>query len=135
MPKDKGPKKAPRLLPPLGPGSTLNRVPQWDFSGLHAEWGIKALDASHRAALASQLEMWSQLTWGQVIQAPKQGLGSEKLAFSAIRSSWHQHGTPPPEDVLVLRFGSDGRAVGLRHERVFHLLWVDHRYRLYRHGA
>lgn len=85
-----------------------------------------------KAALAERLVEMSCLTWEQLRQAPRHGQGCEKISRSAIRS-----GIPAcvTEDVNLIAFRFSGLApvVGFRARRIFHILWLDRAFTLYKH--
>lgn len=72
------------------------------------------------------------MTWIQIRGAHRHGLGTEKIEKSAIK-------VPIPtvvtEDVSLLAFRFSGKApmVGFRERDVFHVLWFDRDYSLYKH--
>lgn len=75
----------------------------------------------------------SQMTWNQIIQADRHGLGREKIDRDAIRRPIPKHIT---EDVtfIALRFSGLKPMVGYQRDRTFHIIWFDCRFDLYDHG-
>jgi hypothetical protein len=102
------------------------------FSFYHLEDGFRVSDcqARDRGDFAVRLEELSQLTWTQIILAPRQGLGAETIKRESIR-------VRVPSDltrdlrIIAFRFGSGARIVGYREDRVFHVIWVDPNHRVY----
>ena len=74
----------------------------------------------------------SQMTWLEIRQAPRHGLGQEKIAKEAISIP------VPPQvsedaELIALRYFNLHPMVGFRDGRIFYILFVDHKMDLYRH--
>jgi hypothetical protein len=96
-------------------------------------YSIDCCDDEHRSALASKLFKLSQMTWLNIRNAPRHGLGTEKIARNAIRA------TIPPSvtedvDFLAIRYNGMAPMVGYRDGRTFHILFLDHTMDVYPHG-
>ncbi len=76
--------------------------------------------------------MLSKMTWSEIQNAPRHGLGTEKLPRSALKAAIPQSVT---EDVtfLALRYNGKAPMVGYRDGRTFYLLYLDHNFSLYKH--
>lgn len=74
----------------------------------------------------------SKLTWLQIKGAHRHGLGTEKIDRASIRAAVPACVT---EDVAILAFRFCGKApmVGFRSGRIFHIIWFDRDFSLYRH--
>lgn len=85
-----------------------------------------------KVAFADRLYEMSQLTWEQLRQAHKHGQGYEKINQGSIQSGIPAHITP---DVNFIAFRFYGKApiVGYRNRRIFHILWLDRVFTLYKH--
>lgn len=94
-------------------------------------YSVNCCDSEDQAALAKRLFLLSRNTWREISQAPKHGIGTEKIERSAIRPA-----VPVTEDVtlLALRFNGKKPMVGYRDGRVFYVLWMDKDFSVYNHG-
>lgn len=96
-------------------------------------YSIECCNADHRSALASKLFQLSQMTWMEIRNAPRHGLGSEKIARDALRPA-----IPPrvTEDVdfLSIRYNGKHPMVGFRDGRTFNVMFLDHTMDVYPHG-
>lgn len=87
-----------------------------------------------QAAFAVKILRMSKMTWNDLIQADRHGMGQEKISQSAIRS-------PLPrflsEDITLIAFRFSGlkAMVGYRTDGMFHVLWFDRDFTLYNHGG
>lgn len=97
-------------------------------------YSVDCCNGDHKAALAARLFKLSQMTWLAIKQAPREGLGTEKIARNAIRPPIPSKIT---EDVHLLALRYNGRApmVGYRDGRVFYIVFVDHTMDVYDHGS
>lgn len=131
------PKDGPRIRVTPGAsenGSTNSARPH--FSLCHMVPGVRCLDscdASARSVFADALWRRSRLTWGQLLQAPRQGLGFEKMPRSRIIVPIPQTITEDVQHFLVFRGGDETRLVGFRSADVLHIVWFDTRLDVYDH--
>jgi len=72
------------------------------------------------------------MSWAQINQAPRHGLGYEKISHTSIKAAIPPHIT---EDVNFLAFRFSGKApmVGYRKQEVFYIVWLDRNFTLYDH--
>lgn len=95
-------------------------------------FSVNCCDDTNRSAALRRLFLLSTMTWNQIQNAPRHGLGTEKIARSAIKAA-----IPPAvtEDVtfLALRYNGKAPMVGYRDGRTFHVLYLDHNFSLYDH--
>lgn len=110
--------------------STNDRAPYFSFYYLAQNFRISDCQQSDKSALAERLEELSQLTWGQIMQTPRTGMGTETISQESIAPAIPQHITP---DVRILswRFGRGARIIGYREDQVFHVVWVDPNHQAY----
>jgi hypothetical protein len=73
------------------------------------------------------------MTWLQIKQAPRHGLGTEKIARNAIRRPIPTKVTEDV-DLLALRYNGMTPMVGYRDGRTFYILFLDHTMDVYDHG-
>lgn len=138
----------PKLKPKKGSGSSNIKDPATNNSApLTFEKPVfslqylctdRAYDVEHaniedQAAFAKRIAKLSQMSWNDIRQAPRHGLGSEIIAREAINVGIPSHIT---EDVNLLAFRFNGMKpmIGYRCSRgVFHVLWLDRDYTIYNH--
>jgi hypothetical protein len=107
------------------PRQSTNRLrPIFSLYNLAAGFSVSDCQPNHKAEFAQRLEELSRLTWGEIVQAPRRGLGSETFAQNTIRVPIPDFVTP---DVTLLswRFGGAARIIGYRDDQVLHIVWVD----------
>lgn len=96
-------------------------------------YSVPCCNADHQAALVSRLFLLGQMTWLQIQNAPRHGMGTEKIPRDRIKPAIHPRVT---EDVtlLALRYNGFHPMVGFREGRTFNVLYVDHSMDVYPHG-
>lgn len=94
---------------------------------------VESCSDDDRAAVAMRLFLLSRMTWQEIHNAPRHGLGTEKIARAALRPA-----LPPgiSEDVtfLAVRYHGKRPIIGYRDGRIFHSLFIDHSFSAYDHG-
>ena len=76
----------------------------------------------------------SQLPWKELRQAPRHGLGYEKIKRHSIKSGIPLHITDDVDHFIAFRFHDKAPMVGHRQERIFYIFWIDRDFSLYDHG-
>jgi hypothetical protein len=96
-------------------------------------YSIGCCDDNERSALVKRLFLLSGKTWREIREAPRHGIGTEKIARKAIKPPLPASVT---EDVTIVALRYNGRKpmIGYRADRVFHVLFVDHNFSVYDHG-
>lgn len=95
---------------------------------------ITACEKIEKASFADTLYKLSQCTWGELKLTSSRGLGYEKIRRSAIRVEIAPQIT---DDVnfIAFRFYKNAPMVGYREREIFHIIWFDRRFSLYKHGT
>jgi hypothetical protein len=119
---------APRETP-VGPTNQLR--PYFSFHLLEAGFRVSDCQSHHKAEFAERLQELGQLTWLEILQAPRQGLGSEIISRNSIIPAIPPTITPDLR-CLSFRFGQGARIIGFRDSQVFHVVWVDPNHRVYK---
>jgi hypothetical protein len=132
--KDRAPKQSQVLKARAEPVDNPDlKPPLFSFEYLQQGYCVSDCSAEERGGVLSKIHSLSQLSWQQLRQAPRHGLGYEIIERGSLRAP-----VPPvvTEDVNLIAFRAIGMApmVGFRFGRIFHVLWVDRTYRLYNHG-
>lgn len=95
-------------------------------------YSVNCCDQGHQAAALRKIFTLSKMTWNEIQNAPRHGLGTEKIARKAIKAAIPIDVT---EDVtfLALRYNGKAPMVGYRDGRTFHVLYLDHTFTVYDH--
>ena len=98
------------------------------------QYDLDACQLQEKGDFVDALYKRSQLTWNEIRNAPKHGLGSEKIPQNRIQASIPPHVTL---EVTFLAFRFSGRKamVGYRQGRILYVLWLDRDFTLYDHGS
>jgi hypothetical protein len=113
-------------------GSTDGLTPIFCLRYLAPPFCVTSCQTGEQAAFALTLRKLSTLTWQQIKNAHRHGLGTEKIGRSSIRA-------PIPGDItedvdfLAVRFHGKAPMVGFRSNQVFHVVWLDRAFTLYDH--
>ncbi|MDZ4767566.1 MAG: hypothetical protein SGJ24_00420 [Chloroflexota bacterium] len=86
-----------------------------------------------KAAVIDWLYTFSQRTWQDMANAPRTGAGYEKLPRAQIKAAVPKNVTEEV-DFIVFRTGNGGHVVGFRVDLLFHIVWIDFKFKLYDHG-
>jgi hypothetical protein len=93
---------------------------------------IGQCEKKEKAAFSDTLYKLSQLTWGEILSSQRHGCGHEKIDRKQITR-------PLPDDlkedenIIAFRFCGKKPMVGYKRENVFHIIWVDPKFKLYKH--
>lgn len=109
--------------------SSNQQYPVFSFKHLQDQYGITSCNA---VACVLQLRQVSQLTWGQWMQCPREGMGFEKIDRASINPEIPQAITNDVKHFLSFRF-TDGRVIGFRDETIFYIVWTDGKFAVYDH--
>ncbi|MDD9339210.1 MAG: hypothetical protein PV362_06025 [Providencia heimbachae] len=109
-----------------------NNPPIFSFRYLQKGFCLNCCEKEEKAALSDKLFMLSKMTWLEIKNLPRHGLGFEKIDRSCIKSGIPIHIT---EDVnlIAFRFCAKKPMVGYRKDSVFFLIWLDRSFTLYNH--
>jgi hypothetical protein len=113
--------------------SESHEYPVFCLRFLQQNYGIRDCQDEDRIAFASKLEILSKMRWQEIYQAPRHGLGSEKIAQESIKVSLPNFLTQET-NLIALRFSGRKPMVGFREGNIFRILWLDHDFSLYDHG-
>lgn len=117
---------------------TESQPPIFSLYHLRKDYCLSKCAKDEKAAFADTLHKLSQLTWSDLNQAPKHGVGFEKIH----RKSFNNERCIPShitEDVNIIAFRFSGKKamVGYRDpldRKLFHIVWLDRDFTLYPHG-
>lgn len=108
--------------------------PMFSLRYLVSGYSVSDCQPDDKAAFAETLAKLSKLTWAQIKQAPRHGLGCEKIARNAIRGGMPPHLTKDV-DLIALRFNGRKAMVGYRDRALYYVLWLDHDFSVDNHGS
>lgn len=96
---------------------------------------LDACEQKERAAFAKTLHDLSKMAWREINNTPKHGKGWEPIPRKAIKASLNSSIiTLDVDKFMAFRFFGKAPMVGLRNGRVFYVLWLDPKFKLYDHG-
>lgn len=115
-------------IPEVSAPNPDSLTPKFCLSMMRGGGCLTCCTKDEQAAFADTLRRLSNLTWGQIRQAPRHGLGYEKITKIDF--------TLPPqvtEDVTMIAFRFFGKAamLGYRNQDVLHILWLDRTFTAY----
>ena len=113
--------------------SPEQRPPIFCLRYMRKGYCLEDCSEEERAAFASTLYRLSQLTWAEIKTSPRHGMGTEKIDKSSIKGDSTNHLS---EDVtlLAIRFSGLKPMVGYRDGAIFHIIWLDYNFTLYKHS-
>jgi hypothetical protein len=125
---DKGKNISP--TPDLFPKTTFN-YPVFCFKYLHKDHSLSQCDKDEKVSLIEKLHKFSSMTWEQIRLAPRHGLGQEKITSFNVTLPGHV-----TEDVsfYALRFDGKKPIVGYKTDFIFHIVYIDRDFTVYKHG-
>ena len=92
----------------------------------------KCID-KEKAALISKMSLLSQCTWNEVHMNPRHALGLEKIQQSSIKGAAIPAHLTKDEVLYALRFDGMKAMVGYKSTFVFHIVYLDRDFTLYKH--
>lgn len=107
--------------------------PVFSFEYMVSGFDVEGCKKTDRASLALTLLKLSKLTWAQIKQCPRHGLGFETIDRDCIKARIPSVITPDVR-LLAFRFSGMKPMVGYRIGRTFFIIWLDRDYSLYDHG-
>lgn len=126
------PKGGKRIVAPEPPVSTDNQPPIFCLKYIQNDFCISKCERDEKASFADTLYVLSRQTWVQLIQRNRHHGGFEKIPQNQIKA-----GVPdvitPETNLIAFRFDGLKAMVGFRSGSVFHILWLDRAFVLYKH--
>jgi hypothetical protein len=106
--------------------------PVFCFRYLSKKYGLSSCDKNEKAALIEQLHLLSQMTWTDIKMADRHGCGSEKINPKSLKIPIPTH-LSIDVSFYALRFMGFKAFVGYRTDFIFHILYIDTKFKLYNH--
>lgn len=107
--------------------------PKFSFQYLQRGYCISDCGKDEKALLLDSLHKRSQMTWQQIINATRHGLGSELIPKHQIKTGIPQ-AFVNEESFMSLRAIEKAPMVGVRVRSTYYVIWVDRAFTLYDHG-
>lgn len=111
--------------------SDEDRKPKFSLRLLQPSHCISQCEKDDRAAFAEKMRRLSQLTWAQIRQQDRHGLGFEKISHDAIKVGIPEEAKA--EKLIAFRFSGPKPMVGFKKEATFYVVWFDRDFTLYNH--
>ena len=102
----------------------------FSFKNLQSNYCVSKCTTNEKAAFSDQLRILGSKTWRELKQAPKHGIGFEKINYFkvAIPKSLEN------ETFIAFRFDGKKPMVGYRCKQIFNIVYLDRNFTLYDHG-
>ena len=100
---------------------------------LHKDYNVESCSQSDRASLIRQMANLCQLSWDNIKLSGRHGMGSEKIKRKSIKVSIPKEITPDVEDFLALRYSGKKVFIGFRNQYIFHMIYIDSDFSVYKH--
>ncbi|RZT56963.1 hypothetical protein EV283_1020 [Sphingomonas sp. BK036] len=119
---------------PAKPAPTNMQRPIFSFEYMKEGGGysVECCEQEDRSQFALRLHKLGRMTWAEIGNAPRHGLGTEKIARSSMSVA-----LPPvvtqDTNLLAIRFSGKKPMIGFRDGRVFHVLFLDKDFTAYGH--
>ena len=117
-------------VPPDGRGSTQTELVRFSFKYLRTECADNC-EIGELRAFTKRLRMLSTTTWQMLNQAPRHGIGFERIPRAQLAVPCDL--SEDVVEVLSFRYGQGlSPMLGHREGAVLHVLWVSHGHDAYR---
>lgn len=107
--------------------------PVFSFEYMVDTHSVETCQKDECASLALKLFKLSRLTWQQINQAPRHGLGFEIIKRDCINAPIPNIVTPEV-NLVAFRFHRLAPMVGFRRDHIFFIIWLDRDFTLYDHS-
>lgn len=115
--------------------STNQKNPLFSFQYLDSHYSIQNCEKDDKAALSDQLQLIGSRKWQELQQAPKQGIGYEKIERNSIKAAIPSHlKNDDAVNFLSFRFSGKKPMIGYRADQTFYVIWIDRDFSVYNHG-
>lgn len=94
---------------------------------------LSTLDQEHKASFADAMYRRRQVSWRDLKQSGRHGLGFEKIPRHQIKAGIPRFITEDHDYFLAFRFKGQAPMVGYRVRNIFYVLWFDSSFELYDH--
>lgn len=131
-------KRAPFLKAgaPTTPPNPDLQPPAFSFEKMQDGSGnsFNCCEEDDRLSLAKRIFMLSREPWRKIRGASNKGLGSEEIPRHQIKRPVPQSVTEDVEHFHSLHYVGNKRFIGYKVGQIFYILWIDHNFKVYKHG-
>lgn len=96
---------------------------------------FKRLNKREKAKLIDSIYSRRHFTWLTIQDESNLTIGYEMLPTKGFKPTPPDFITPEMKELMVFRFGKDGRMAGYKKEHIFYIVWLDCTFKLYDHGS
>lgn len=107
--------------------------PVFSFEHIQSPYSHEECQPQELAALVKKLCQLSKIPWGQIKQVHRHGCGCEQIQRSSIKGVSIPKFITPDITLLAFRFYGKAPMIGFRSERIFHIVWLDRDFTVYKH--
>jgi len=107
--------------------------PIFCFRHLHRDYCLDQCDQKQKADVLERVVNLSKFRWTDVRLMGRHQLGSEKISRSSIKPSIPSSITQDIEFFLAFRFSGLAPMIGFQNKAVFHIVYIDPGFQVYRH--
>ena len=113
----------PELQPPI-----------FSFEHMVDGYCVKSCEQEDRAEFALALHKRGKLSWRDIRLSGKHQLGCEKIDRKSLKVTLPSKVTPDV-NIIAFRFHNKKPMIGYKEGRIFHIIWLDPKFRAYDHGS
>ncbi|MBF0343716.1 MAG: hypothetical protein HQL06_05725 [Nitrospirae bacterium] len=84
-----------------------------------------------KAHVADKLLSLGQMTWKQIHQVSRKGLGFEMIPVGQLKIAMPSHINEDVKEVMIFKFSDSGRLAGIRERDIFYVIFVAPNHNLY----
>ena len=107
--------------------------PIFCFRHLHPDHNLDGCTNDEKKSLIEKIVKLSQLSWLDMQNTQRHGLGTEKILISSIKPKCPDFITDDVTYLLALRFDGRKPILGHRDRFVFHVIFIDNKFSVYNH--
>lgn len=102
----------------------------FSFKNLQPNYCLSKCTTNEKAAFSDQLRILGAKTWRELKQAPKHGIGFEKISNFKVAIPKNLEN----ETFIAFRFDGKKPMVGYRCKQIFNIVYLDRNFTLYDHS-
>ena len=107
--------------------------PIFCYRHLHKDYCLEQCDQDEKKSLMERFVTLSQMTWQQISQAHRHGLGYEKIAIGGLSAKCPPFITEDVTHLLAFRYQGKKPFLGHRNRFILHVIFIERDYTLYDH--
>jgi len=113
------------------PKSSYDEPPAFSFKYIRKSHCLDCCTLEEKKDLAEALHKRKDTSWNDLLFAPKNGLGYEKINGGWKVSLPEEH---KEKQMLAFRFSGNKPIVGFKEREIFYILWIDRAFNVYKHS-